>query len=206
MLASALAALLVASSAYEIPAVLSRRAFARALAAAPVVAISVAANADASNGYMNAVGKAGAGAGSVDKYGAATKSIGREAVVDEAGAAVPTDSAPAGMPSTARYTAKEASQDTAGYSAIVRISGTYLDSEGAKIKVQTIGTSKLLVTDLSSMAPKDQARPSGLVLARGVYDGRSVELGGLSGTDDGLKGTAVLTGIIFQDGTVWKKL
>ena len=68
----------------------------------------------------------------------------------------------------------------------------------------TIGTNKLLVTDLSSTAPK--APPSGLVLARGVYDGRSVELGGLSGTDDGLKGTAVLTGIIFQDGSVWKKL
>jgi len=197
--------LLASASAYELPAVLSRRALARAVAAVPL-GVAVAAHADASNGYMNQVGKPGVGAGQVDKYGAATKSIGREAVVDEAGAAVPTDSSPAGMPSTAKFTAKEASQDTAGYSAIVRISGTYLDSEGAKIKVQTIGTSKLLVTDLSSTAPKDQVRPSGLVLARGVYDGRSVEIGGLSGTDDGLKGTAVLTGIVFNDGTVWKKL
>ena len=72
--------------------------------------------------------------------------------------------------------------------------------------MQTIGTNKVLVTDLSSTAPKGNS-PSGLILARGFYDGRAVEIGGLSiSEDDGLKGTAVLTGIIFQDGSVWKKL
>merc|ERR1719460_539857 len=76
--------LFAAVSAFEIPSVLSRRAFAQAAAAA--------ANADASNGYMNAVGKAGLGEGSISKYGTAgglrvTK--GDSKLVDEFGSAAP---------------------------------------------------------------------------------------------------------------------
>jgi len=196
-----LIASLAGSSAYTLPPRLSRRTVARAVATTPLVA-AAAAWADADNRFLG-VAKSG-GAGQVEKYGTTDKSVGRQAVVDDAGAAVPITSNPAGMPSTAQYTAKEASQLPQGDSAI-RIGGNYRDNQGAEIKVQTIGTNKLLVTDMSLMTRPGGAPPSGLVLARGRYDGRAVELGGLSGTDDGLKGTAVQTGIIFQDGTVWKK-
>ena len=196
--------MLAATSAYELPSVSRRALIARAAATTPLTAVATAW-ADANNDFLGK-GKAELGRGSVEKYGTVDRAVGREAVVDDSGAAVPITTNPAGMPSTAKFTAKEASQDTAGYSAGIRISGTYLDQEGAKIKVQTIGTNKLLVTDLSSTSPKGNS-PSGLILARGFYDGRAVEIGGLSiSEDDGLKGTAVLMGIIFQDGSVWKKL
>jgi len=81
--------LFAAVSAFEIPSVLSRRAFAQAAAAAPL-AIAAAANADASNGYMNAVGKAGLGEGSISKYGTAgglRTTKGDSKLVDEYGSA-----------------------------------------------------------------------------------------------------------------------
>merc|ERR1740138_976110 len=80
--------LFAAVSAFEIPSVLSRRAFAQA-AAAPL-AIAAAANADAPNGYMNAVGKAGLGEGSISKYGTAgglRTTKGDSKLVDEYGSA-----------------------------------------------------------------------------------------------------------------------
>jgi len=80
--------LFAAVSAFEVPSVLSRRSFAQAVAAAPL-AIAAAANADSNNGYMNAVGKSGLGAGSVDKYGVAPVGMtkGDSKMVDESGSA-----------------------------------------------------------------------------------------------------------------------
>merc|ERR1719231_1925346 len=81
-----LVVLFAAVSAFEVPSVLSRRAFAQA--AAPL-AIAAAANADSNNGYMNAVGKSGLGAGSLDKYGTAPTGVtkGDSKLVDEFGSA-----------------------------------------------------------------------------------------------------------------------
>lgn len=75
------------TSAFELSGV-SRRDFARAVAASPL-AFAGAAFADANNDFL---GKAapGLGAGQVDKFGSVKKSIGRNAVIDEiGGAAVP---------------------------------------------------------------------------------------------------------------------
>jgi len=78
---------LATASAFQLPS-MSRRDFARALAAAPL-GVAGAAFADADNLYLG-VGKSGLGAGNVDKFGAPTKAIGREgALVDTAGSAVP---------------------------------------------------------------------------------------------------------------------
>merc|ERR1719231_2104124 len=90
-----LVVLFAAVSAFEVPSVLSRRAFAQA--AAPL-AIAVAANADSNNGYMNAVGKSGLAAGSVEKYGIADVTStrvtkGDSKYVNEFGAAAPKGAA-----------------------------------------------------------------------------------------------------------------
>ena len=88
MLRFLVVALLVAfSSAFQI-ASLSRRDFARAIATAPLAA-ATAAFADADNKYLG-TSPAGLGKGNVDTYGSVTKSIGREATIDEiGGAAIP---------------------------------------------------------------------------------------------------------------------
>jgi len=76
-------------SAFDVSSLATRRAFAQAVAAAPL-AIATSAFADADNKYLG-VGKAGVGAGAIDKYGAATTTaIGRPgAFVDAAGSAAP---------------------------------------------------------------------------------------------------------------------
>merc|ERR1712216_688171 len=123
--------LLGSAAAYDLS--MSRRTLLRVAATTPL-AVVLPALADADNKYLGA-GKAGLGAGDVDKYGAAKKAIGRPgALIDEAGSAVP---------STATYTANQAA-NTATDAGGIRLAGTYLDGEGAKIKVQTIGTNKLL--------------------------------------------------------------
>merc|ERR1719326_2161862 len=81
-----LIAFLAVASAFEMPA-LSRRDFARALAAAPL-AVGTAAFADGNNVYLG-FSKAGLGAGNVDTYGAPTKAVGSPPTVDEAGAKIP---------------------------------------------------------------------------------------------------------------------
>merc|ERR1719390_579206 len=74
-------------SSFEIPSVLSRRAFAQ-VAAAPL-AIAAAANADANNAYMGA-GKAGLGEGDIATFGIKTGlrvTKGDSKLVDDEGAA-----------------------------------------------------------------------------------------------------------------------
>jgi len=87
MLFKVLAIFAAVASGFEMPA-LSRRDFARAVAAAPLAVATQAAFADANN-VMYGVGKAGLGAGDVDKYGAPTKAVGSPPSVDASGAKVP---------------------------------------------------------------------------------------------------------------------
>lgn len=87
MLARLLVLFLSVAGAFELPATLSRRTIARAVATAPLVAAG-AAFADANN-VMYGFSKEGLGKGDFDKYGAPTKAIGRQSLVDEAGAAIP---------------------------------------------------------------------------------------------------------------------
>lgn len=104
---------LVASavSAFEISA-LSRRAVARAFAFSPFVA--TAAFADAGNAFL---GKAKSPTDSLSfdtvsseraNLGEGLTAIGRNAAVDDAGAAVPLNKNPPGMPSKAQFTASQA--------------------------------------------------------------------------------------------------
>ena len=89
MLYRALVLVLATASAFELPTSLSRRDAVRAIATAPLVA-ALPAVADSDNRFLGFT-KSGLGAGQVDKYGAVTKSIGRDATIDEiGGAAVPS--------------------------------------------------------------------------------------------------------------------
>ena len=115
MLYRILILLVACASAFEIPSVLSRRAFASAAAAAPL-GFAAAAFADSDNKFLG-VAKAPTDKLSFDtvtsgsskaNLGGGLASIGRGAVIDDAGSAIPLDKPPLGMPSPAQFTSAQA--------------------------------------------------------------------------------------------------
>lgn len=181
------------TSAFEIPAVVSRRSMlARVAAAVPLAAVAPVF-ADSNNGYLGPLGQGTAPTGVTDTYtnkGTRMNTV-QNKVIDDAGSAAPAGSA-------AKYSAMTNPRAVAG----VRLAGKYSDPAhpGCTRTVTTIGTEKVLITGAD-----EDGKPWKV---RGTYSGKTITVDFTpKGGPAGVTATyAIGKGLTFPDGNTWSKL